>query len=349
MGGDHAPGPELDAVAAILKDGKREVAVTLVGDETQIAEGLAHRKVQPSDKLTIRHTTQVVRMDDSPSSAVKNKRDSSMRVCFELVKSGHADGVVSAGNSGAMLACGLLVLKRLPGAIRPGIVATFPTQKQDVVLCDMGANVDVQPPVLAQFGILGAVFAKATSGKTRPRLGLLSNGSEEGKGTDLTRAAHALLRRLDGAGAPFHYVGYIEGRDIFGGDLDVVATDGFTGNVVLKTAEGAVAAMIGFLRHAFKSSKRAQLAGLLGRPALRAFKQRMDYAEIGGAPLLGVDGLAIVCHGSSNGHALKNAVYAAARYAELGIVTQVAEALERTQNLFSDVEEDTAPKRKGIP
>src|SRR5262249_2240038 len=156
--------------------------------------------------------------------AVKNKRDSSMRVCFDLVKTGQADGVVSAGNSGAMLACGLFVLKRQPGALRPGIVATFPTLKHDVVLCDMGANVDVQAPTLAEFGVLGAVFAEGTSGKARPKLGLLSNGSEEGKGTDLTRAAHGILRRLDEGGAPFHYVGYVEGRDIFTGDIDVVAT-----------------------------------------------------------------------------------------------------------------------------
>jgi glycerol-3-phosphate acyltransferase PlsX len=347
MGGDRAPGPELDAVAAILKDGKSDVAVTLVGDETQIARALAERKVQPSDKLTVRHASQVVRMDDAPASAIKSKRDSSMRVCFDLVKAGQADAVVSAGNSGAMLACGLFVLKRLPGAIRPGIVATFPTLKRDVVLCDMGANVDIQAPVLAQFGLLGAVFAQVTTQTTLPRLGLLSNGSEEGKGTELTRAAHAILRKLEGAGAPFRYVGYVEGRDIFTGDIDVVATDGFTGNVVLKTAEGAVTAMIGFLKHAFKSTTRAQLAALLARPALRAFKQRIDYAEVGGAPLLGVDGLAVVCHGSSNGQALKNAVHAAARYAERGLTARVAEALARTHTLFDELEAEATPKRKG--
>jgi phosphate acyltransferase len=347
MGGDHAPGPELDAVAAVLKDGRSDVAVTLVGDETQIAEGLAHRKVQPSDKLTVHHATQVVKMDDHPGSAVKNKRDSSMRVCFDLVKSGQADGLVSAGNSGAMLACGLFVWKRLPGTMRPGIVTSFPTMKREVVLCDMGANVDVQPPVLAQFGILGSVFAQVVTGTSLPRLGLLSNGTEDGKGTELTRAAHAILRKLEAAGAPFRYVGYIEGRDIFAGDIDVVATDGFTGNVVLKTAEGAVAAMIGFLKHAFKSTTRAQLAGLLAKPALRAFKQRLDYAEIGGAPLLGVDGLAVVSHGSSNGMALKNAIYAAARYADRGLTSRVAEAMAKTQTLFDELEAAEPPKRKG--
>jgi len=331
MGGDHAPNAELDAVAQLAREVRSPVAITLVGDEAQLREGLRRRKVQPTDKLTLRHATQVVRMDDSPASAVRSKRDSSMRVCFELVRSGEADAVVSAGNSGAMLACGLLLWKRLPGASRPAIVATFPTLKHEVFLCDMGANVDVHPALLAQFGVLGSAFAQVIGGRARPRLGLLSNGTEEGKGTDLTRAANEILRRLAESGAAFDYVGYVEGRDIFTGEIDVVATDGFTGNVVLKTAEGAATALVAFLKHAFKSSKRAQIAGLLAQPALRAFKQKIDYAETGGAPLLGIDGLALVCHGSSNGHALRNAVRAAAKYADLGLVARVKDALARAQ------------------
>ncbi len=339
MGGDHAPGPELDAAAAIAREGRRDVSLILVGDEAVLRAGLAERQVTASSpNLVVRHASQVVRMDDAPSAAVKSKRDSSMRVCFDLVKAGEADAVVSAGNSGAMLACGTLVWKRLPGAIRPGIVATFPTLQGEVVLCDVGANVDVQPPILAQFGVLGAAFAQ-TLGKERPRVGLLSNGTEEGKGTELTRAAHAILLTHPG---PHEYVGYVEGRDIFSGNVDVVATDGFTGNVVLKTAEGAAQALVEFLRHAFKSSKRAQLGAALARPALRAFKHRLDYAEIGGAPLLGIDGLALVCHGGSNAHALRNAVLNAAKLAEKGLVKRVADAL----HLFAGAE-DPAPRKKG--
>jgi phosphate acyltransferase len=349
MGGDHAPGAELDAAAAIVREGRRDASIILVGDEAQLREGLSRRKVPPSPLLRIQHASQAITMDDPPAAPVRAKRDSSMRVCFDLVKAGEAEAVVSAGNSGAMLACGLFVLRRLPGALRPGIVATFPTVKHNVVLCDMGANVDVQPPVLAQFGVLGAVFAAVMGERPRPRLGLLSNGAEEGKGTELTRAAHAILRRYAAAGAPFEYVGYVEGRDIFTGELDAVATDGFTGNVVLKTTEGAVQAMVAFLRHALKSSKRAQLAAVLARPALRAFKNRIDYAEIGGAPLLGIAGLAVVCHGSSHGHALKNAIHAAARYAERGLTARVAEALAR----FSGPAEPDAAweprRRKGAP
>jgi phosphate acyltransferase len=346
MGGDHAPNAELDAVAQLVREVRAPVAITLVGDKAQLEDGLARRKVQPTDNLTIRHASQVVRMDESPATAVRSKRDSSMRVCFELVKSGQADAVVSAGHSGAMLACGMLLWKRLPGAARPAIVATLPTVKHEVVLCDMGANVDVQPPVLAQFGVLGSAFAQAISGKARPRLGLLSNGTEEGKGTELTRAAHEILGRLAERGAPFEYVGYVEGRDLFSGEIDVVATDGFTGNVVLKTAEGAATALVAFLRHAFRSSRRAQLAGLLARPALRAFKQKIDYAETGGAPLLGIDGLALVCHGSSNGTALRNAVHAAARYADLGLTARVKEALARTR-LGESGEPDEPLESKG--
>lgn len=342
MGGDHAPGPELDAAAAIVREGRRDASILLVGDEAQLRQGLTEREVPAHPLLQIRHASQIVKMDDPPAAPVRGKRDSSMRVCFDLVKAGEADAVVSAGNSGAMVACGLMVMKRLPGASRPGIVTSFPTLKQNVVLCDMGANVDVQPPLLAQFGILGSVFAQVTGGKERPKLGLLSNGTEEGKGTDLTRAAHAILHGYARDGAPFEYVGYVEGRDIFTGELDVVATDGFTGNVVLKTTEGAVAAMTAFLRHAFKSSKRAQLAAVLAGPALRSFKHRLDYAEQGGAPLLGIDGLALVCHGSSHGGALKNAVHAAARFAERGLVARVAEALKR----FPAEPEETGPLKR---
>jgi glycerol-3-phosphate acyltransferase PlsX len=332
MGGDHAPEAELDAVAELCHGPRVPIAITLVGDEAQLLSGLSRRKVVPTNNLvTVRHATQVVRMDESPAAAVRGKRDSSMRVCFELVRSGAADAVVSAGNSGAMLACGLLLWKRLPGAMRPAIVATFPTVAHDVVLCDAGANVDIQPAVLAQFGVLGSAFAQVTTGRARPRLGLLANGSEEGKGTELTRGAHALLSRMEAAGAPFSFAGYVEGRDLFTGQLDVVATDGFTGNVVLKTAEGAAAAVVAFLRQAFRSSPRAMAGGFLARPSLRAFKQRIDYAERGGAPLLGIDGVALVCHGSSNGAALANAVRSAERYLRHGLTARVREALAHAQ------------------
>ena len=324
MGGDRAPEPELDAVSSVLAEGG--VAVTLVGDEAQLRAGLARRGIADSPRLSIRHATQVVTMDDAPASPVRAKKDSSMRVCFDLVKSGEADAVVSAGNSGAMLACGLFVFKRLPGVLRPGIVTQFPTLKGPCVLCDMGANVDVEAKVLAQFASLGAIYSTVVVGTRRPRVGLLSNGEEAHKGTELTREAHQLLAADEG---PFEYVGYVEGRDIFAGEVDVVATDGFTGNVVLKTSEGVASAVVQLLKQAFASSVRSQLGALMARPALQSLRQKLDYEETGGAPLLGVDGLALVCHGRSGGRALANAIRGAARFAERELVEHVRREFAR--------------------
>jgi glycerol-3-phosphate acyltransferase PlsX len=280
-------------------------------------------------------------MDDAPASAVRGKKDSSMRVCFDLVKSGQADAVVSAGNSGAMLASGLFVLKRLPYVDRPGIVTTFPTLKGPCVLCDMGANVDVKPEVLAQFGVLGSVYAQVVHGRARPRVGLLANGEEEGKGTDLTRAASALLRELAASpGSAFEYVGYVEGRDIFTGKVDVVATDGFTGNIVLKTSEGAAGAVLALLKEAFLSTPRAKLAALLAAPALRALKRKIDYAETGGAPLLGVDGVVVICHGGSPARALQNAIFQADRFVKGRLTERVAAEVARHAASFASASED---------
>jgi glycerol-3-phosphate acyltransferase PlsX len=205
----------------------------------------------------------------------------------------------------------------------------MPSMTGACALCDMGANVEVSPAMLAQFGLLAAVYAQVTQRKSRPRLGILANGEEASKGTELTRGAHALLEKLAVAGAPFEWKGYVEGRDIFGGEVDAVATDGFTGNVVLKTTEGAALAMMELLKRAFTSSTRAKLAALLARPALQEFKKRIDYAETGGAPLVGVNGLVMVCHGRSTGTALANAVKRAATYADQGLTAAVAAALAR--------------------
>jgi glycerol-3-phosphate acyltransferase PlsX len=339
MGGDHAPGPELDAAIHAVKESRGTLGVILVGDAERLRGELAARDslhaLQEGGGLEVRHASQSITMDDSPSAAVRTKKDSSMRVAFDLVKRGDAAAVVSAGNSGAMLACGMLVMKRLPGAIRPGIVTTFPTVKGSCALCDMGANVDVKPAGLAQFGLLASVFAQVEHGKRKPRLGVLSNGEEESKGTDLTREAHRILRKLAAHDAPFDYKGYVEGKDIFTGDVDVVATDGFTGNVVLKTSEGCATALIHLLKQAFKSSARAKVGGLLAAKALREFGKRIDWAETGGAPLLGVDGVAVICHGRSTSFALKNAIFAAARFAERELPRHLGASLLRHQSMWS--------------
>src|SRR4051812_31634474 len=311
MGSDAAPRVEVEGVVAAVRS--RGIDVVLVGDEARLR---AELKALGADgtRIAVRHAPDVITMDDAPSMAVKQKKKSSMRVCFDLVKAGQADAVVSAGNSGAMMACGLFVLGRLPGVERPAIVTTFPTRAGECALLDMGANVDPKPAVLAQFGVLGAVYARLLHGKERPKVGLLSNGSEEHKGTALTRDAHALLSRAGGGsgasgptGAGFTFVGYVEGRDIFKGEVDVVVTDGFTGNIVLKSVEGAAEAIMSMVREeVMRSGIIAKLGAALMTSALRRLKRRTDYAEHGGAPLLGVDGVALLCHGGSSATALKN-------------------------------------------
>jgi len=235
-----------------------------------------------------------------------------------------------------MMACGLFVLGRLPGVERPAIVTTFPTKAGECALLDMGANIDPKPAVLAQFAVLGSVYARLLHGKGKPKVGLLSNGSEDHKGTPLTRDAHQLLSRPDPAGdADFSYVGYVEGRDIFRGEVDVVVTDGFTGNVVLKSVEGAAEVILDMVREEVtRSGFLSKLGAALMTGALRRLRKRTDYAEHGGAPLLGVDGVALICHGGSNSMAMKNAVFVADRFAQMGLRKELTAAVARHNSLW---------------
>jgi glycerol-3-phosphate acyltransferase PlsX len=328
MGSDAAPRVEVEGVLAAVR--ARGMKVTLVGDEPRLRAELAALGGS-REPIVVRHAPEVITMHDSPSMAVKQKKKSSMRVCFDLVKSGEVDAVVSAGNSGAMMACGLFVLGRLPGVERPAIVTSFPTKAGECALLDMGANVDPKPTVLAQFGVLGAIYARLVHGKPRPKVGLLSNGAEEHKGTALTREAHQLLARADAnSRADFTYVGPVEGRDIFKGEVDVVVTDGFTGNVVLKSVEGAAEVILGMVREEVtRSGLVAKLGAALMTGVLKRMRRRMDYAEHGGAPLLGVDGVALICHGGSNATALTNAVYVADRFAQIGLGKELTAAVSR--------------------
>ena len=325
MGADASPRVEVEGVVAAVRE--RGIAVVLVGDEPRLRAELKTLGAE-REKIDVLHSPEVITMHDAPSMAVKQKKKSSMRMCFDLVKTGEADAVVSAGNSGAMMACGLFVLGRLPGVERPAIVTTFPTKAGECALLDMGANVDPKPAVLAQFGVLGAVYARLLHGKERPKVGLLSNGSEEHKGTALTREAHALLSRASSGQAAFSYIGYVEGRDIFKGEVDVVVTDGFTGNVVLKSVEGAAEAIMSMVREeVMRSGIIAKVGAALMTSALRRLKRRTDYAEHGGAPLLGVEGVALICHGGSSATALKNAVYVADRFAQIGLGHELTAAI----------------------
>lgn len=334
MGSDQGPWVEVaGAVEAMATSG---LDVVLVGDESKIEPHLRAKGKGVSGSLSIRHTPEAITTHDAPSMAVKGKKQSSMRLCFDMVKAGEMDAVVSAGNSGAMMACGLFVLGRLPGVDRPAIITTFPTIKGECAILDMGANVDPKPQVLAQFAVMGAVYARLQHGKPNPRVGLLSNGSEEHKGTNLTRETHALLAKAKHEGAPgFDYVGYVEGRDVFRGDVDVVVTDGFTGNVLLKGCEGVVDAVFKMVKaEVLGGGPLVKLGAMMMRPALRKLKRKTDYAETGGAPLLGVNGVAMICHGGSGPKAIKNAILQAESFARSGLSAALATDIERSSYIW---------------
>ena len=334
MGGDHAPASEIAGAVAAIRE--TEVKVILCGDEGRLRSELARAGGAEGEQIEIRHAPEVVTMEDHPGKVFRQKRRSSMRVAFDLVTSGGAAAVVSAGNSGAMLSHAVFLLKRLPDVERPGIVTVFPTPSGTLVLCDGGANVEVRPTMLAQFGILGAHYDRIVHGHARPRVGLLSNGSEEMKGTDLTRAAHAMLgQAAKNPDAQFDYVGYVEGSGLFGGDIDVVATDGFTGNVVLKVSEGVSQTVLRMVKGALTSSVRAKLGAALVKPALLALRDRISYSEAGGAVLAGVSGVVLICHGRSEGQAMKNAIKAADRFVRLGLTEQLGAAMTRHHGIWT--------------
>lgn len=320
MGGDNAPAIEVEgAVAAAREYG---ISITLVGDTERLRQELNRHDVRGLD-ITVHHASEVVGMHDAASDAVRRKKDSSIRVAFELVKSGAADVVVSAGNSGATMAAGMFVLKRLKGIDRPAIAQIFPTLRGRTLVLDVGGNVDCKPIHLVQFAIMGEVYARHVMGVDRPRIGLLSNGEEDSKGNELTRETNSILKNIS-----FEYVGYVEGRDIFNGLVDVVVCDGFVGNVVLKLSEGLADAVGKMLKYEIKRSFLSKLGYLFVHKAFKNFKKKVDYAEYGGAPLLGINGVAMICHGGSNVKAIKNAIHFAHEYARKGVNQRLAEKLE---------------------
>jgi len=300
MGGDNAPAIEVEgAVAAARRWG---VSIILVGDTERIQACLDQHPHKNLD-IRIEHASEVVGMHDSASDAIRKKKDSSIRVGFELVRNGEAHAVVSAGNSGATMAVGMFLLKRISGIDRPAIATILPNLKDQTIVLDAGGNVDCKPLHLAQFATMGEVYAHSVLGKVRPRVGLLANGEEESKGNELTREAHRLLKSSE-----LNYVGFIEGRDIYNGSVDVVVCDGFVGNVVLKVSEGLAEAIGEMLRREISKRFLAKIGYILAKPAFKAFKKRIDYAEYGGAPLLGIRGTGMICHGGSNAKAVMNAI-----------------------------------------
>jgi glycerol-3-phosphate acyltransferase PlsX len=323
MGSDHAPGPEVAGALRAVR--AMSIDVELVGDAAMLEAALAAAGRTADDRVSVIHASEVVTMADHPAQAFRAKPDSSMRVAVARVADGHADAVVSAGNSGAMLACSIFGLGRLPGIERPAIVTVLPTPSGPLVLCDSGANTEPKPSQLAQFGILAAAYDHVVHGRERPRLGLLSNGAEPGKGTPLTREAHELLAALPNPS--FQYVGYIEGSDLFHGVVDAIATDGFTGNIVLKTCEGIAEGLFGLVRQELERTPLARLGASLVTPALRTVAKRIDYTEIGGALLAGVSRPAVIAHGRSDANAIASAIRAASHFAERKLPDALATAL----------------------
>ncbi|MBI5562330.1 MAG: phosphate acyltransferase PlsX [Deltaproteobacteria bacterium] len=303
MGGDHAPAAVVEG--AIKAASERGLHIILVGDKERVTSELErHGCADP--RITVEHASEVVLMDESPAQAIRKKKDSSLKVCFDLVNAGKADAVVSAGNSGAAMAAGIFLFKKTKGVDRPAIAVTVPTKKGPAILLDVGGNVDCKPANLVQFAVMGDVYARCVLKMERPRVGLLSNGEEEAKGTDLTREAHGLLKKTS-----INYIGYIEGRDIYHGDVDVVVTDGFVGNVVLKLTEGLIEAFTSMLKDEIMASTPSKIGYILAKGAFTRLKRKLDYAEYGGAPLLGIGGVCIISHGRSNPKAIKNAIFRA--------------------------------------
>jgi glycerol-3-phosphate acyltransferase PlsX len=313
MGSDRAPKPEIEG--AILAARHHDVEVLLVGPEDRLRREMEAHPAAFRLPITIVHASEVIGMNDKAAQAVRAKRDSTMRVGCRLVREGKAAGFVTAGNTGAAMATAKVVLGGLPGVDRPALAAVFPTaQGTAAIMIDVGANVDSKPHNLEQFAVMGDIYSRTIFGIKKPKVGLLSVGEEEGKGNELTKTTYQLLKTL-----PLNFVGNVEGRDLYNGKLDVIVCDGFVGNVALKVSEGMVETVRYLLKETLTSTISSQLGFLLSRRAFADFKKRLDYSEYGGAPLLGLKGVCIVGHGSSNSNAIKNALRVASEFANGGI------------------------------
>jgi len=319
MGGDYAPGVVVEGAVQAAKKGGYEII--LVGDEARLKEEMKSYR-SSSLPLSIHHCSEVIGMDESPAIACRQKKDSSIMIATRLIKEGEADGMVSAGNSGAVMAAALMVLGRLPKVDRPAIAVLMPTLKGPGVILDVGANVNSTARDLLQFAVMGNIYMKTIMKKVAPRIGLLSTGVEEAKGDEVTVETHRLLRQ-----SGLNFVGNIEGRDIPKGKADVIVCDGFVGNILLKFGEGIAEEFVNVFRDEILKYPLRKMALILFRGAFRDIKKKIDYAEYGGAPLLGVDGCSIICHGSSNAKAISNAIRVAGEFVGRKINQQIKESL----------------------
>lgn len=302
MGGDHAPTAVMDGLA-LAYDLFQNVDYVLVGDEEVVKSELIRVNLAQKQNITVHHASQVVEMSDSSVVALRTKKDSSITVSAEMLKKKTVDAIFSAGHTGAAVAASVIKARTLPGIERPGIATTFPTPTGAFVLLDAGANVDSKPIHLVQFAIMGEIYAREVLGIKSPRIGVLSNGEEDSKGNDLSKATHKAL-----SGLPINYIGNVEGNDLFAGNVDVVVCDGFVGNIVLKTCESLAKSISSTLKTLLTKTPVRKAGAMLANGAFSDFKKILDYAEYGGAPLVGINGNCIIGHGSSSPKAIMNAI-----------------------------------------
>lgn len=320
MGGDHAPGEIIRGVLEATRQFNQQVI--LVGDESLIQKEIAGYR---SELLSVVHAPETISMRESPVAAVRRKKNSSVVKAVQLVQDGLADAVVSAGNTGAVMTAGLLLLGPVPGIDRPAIAIILPNKRGKTLLVDAGANVDCKPFHLLQFGIMGYLYMQEILGVSQPKVGLLNIGEEETKGNELTLAAFQLLRRVN-----INFIGNVEGREIYEGTADVVICDGFIGNIVLKAEEGMITALLDMAKDEIKRNPLAKLGMAMLMPTLRNFWRKLDYAEYGGAPLLGLDGIVIVCHGRSSARAICNAIRLARESVENKLVLAIKKCIQES-------------------
>ncbi|MGI6664668.1 MAG: phosphate acyltransferase PlsX [Christensenellaceae bacterium] len=326
MGGDHAPEAVIAGVAQAINE-LSDVKITLVGKEEVISPFLAQHETDKA-RIAIVDAREEIEMAESPTKAIRSKKDSSMVVGMELVAAGKGDVFVTAGSTGAAVAGGTLIVRRAPGVARPALAPVLPGANGGVLLIDCGANVDVRPAYLAQFGVMGSIYMQTVMGIENPRVGLINNGAEEEKGNALTKEAYQLLREQE-----INFVGNVEGRDILAGGCDVVVCDGFTGNVLMKFMEGCAKLLMGMIKDEMMSSFRTKIGAALALPAFKNVAKQMDYTEYGGALLLGTKAGLIKAHGSSNAKAIASTIRQARDFAAKGVVAKI------TENLASRVEE----------
>jgi glycerol-3-phosphate acyltransferase PlsX len=327
MGSDRAPHPEIDGAMAAARDFK--IRVILVGRPDVVEPELRRcgwRK-QGDKGIEFVEAEEVISMDEPVANAVRRKRRSSMRVGARLVADGHADGFVSAGNTGAAMATAKMVIGMLPGVDRPALAAMMPTKSgRPTMLLDVGANSECKALHMAQFAIMGDAYSRSVFATQRPSVGLMSIGEEEAKGNDLTKEAFPLLRELQS----LNFVGNVEGRDVFTGQVDIIVTDGFTGNVILKLSEGLQEAVVSMIKYELSASVITKTGAVLARPAFRNLKKRLDYAEYGGAPLLGVRKIVVIGHGNSNARAMRNSIRNVKEFSERGALERIERGIAET-------------------